>query len=194
MLPLPLPPCRRQASADVVLARCRHRQRRAVALPPPPLTLPLLPRRRQAAADVALSRCLHRRSLRAALARERPNFYDREKCGSAKNCDPLRRRGVVQAPFSRFFRLFFFLSRQERVNQFEEQFLNLFHMPGGPTLDTDGTVNFVTNQHNDEQQSPLLSSIIPQSLIPPPLAHLATLPRTYAIPRPASPPKSLTRA
>ncbi len=54
-----------------------------------------------------------------------------------------------------------------RVNPFDEQFLNLFHVPGGPTLDTDGTVNFVTNQHNDEQQSPLLSSIIPQSLIPP---------------------------
>ena len=60
-LPLPPPPCRRQASADVAI-----RRRRAVALPPPPLTLPLPPHRRQAATDVALSRCRHRRSLRAA--------------------------------------------------------------------------------------------------------------------------------
>ena len=55
-----------------------------------------------------------------------------------------------------------------RVNQFDKKFLNSFHMPFGPTLDTDGTVNFVTNQHNDEQQSPPLSpSLVPQPLIPP---------------------------
>jgi hypothetical protein len=48
---LPPPPCRRHAAADVALGRCRHRQRRAVALPPPPLTLPLPPRCHQAAAE-----------------------------------------------------------------------------------------------------------------------------------------------
>ena len=56
LLTLPLPPrCRRQASANVLLAHCHHRQRRTVSLPPPPLTLPLPSRRRQAAANVALS-------------------------------------------------------------------------------------------------------------------------------------------
>ncbi len=62
------PPCRRQASAtaDVALARCRHRRRCAVALPPPPLTLPLLPCRLQAATNVTLLRCRHCHSLRAA--------------------------------------------------------------------------------------------------------------------------------
>jgi hypothetical protein len=68
--PLTLPPplCRRHAAADVALARCSHRRRRAVVLSPPPLMLPLplLPRRRQAAADVALLRCRQTRSLRAA--------------------------------------------------------------------------------------------------------------------------------
>jgi len=78
-LTLPPPPCRRQASADVALARCRHRRRRAVALPPPPqpprcyhrvrhlrfALPPPPPRRRQFTADVALSRCRHRRSLHA---------------------------------------------------------------------------------------------------------------------------------
>jgi hypothetical protein len=64
--PLKLPPCRHHATADVTLACCRHRRRRAFALPPSLLTLPLLPRRRQATADVALSRCRHCRSLRAA--------------------------------------------------------------------------------------------------------------------------------
>ncbi len=39
-LMLPLPPYRRQASTDVAMARCRHRQRCAVALLPPPQTLP----------------------------------------------------------------------------------------------------------------------------------------------------------
>ncbi len=47
---LPPPPCRRHAAADVALARCRHRQLRAVALLPPPLMLPLPPRCHQAAA------------------------------------------------------------------------------------------------------------------------------------------------
>jgi hypothetical protein len=60
------PPCRRQASANVALARCRHHGHRDVTLPPLPLTLPLPPRRRQAAANVALSRCRHRRSLHTA--------------------------------------------------------------------------------------------------------------------------------
>ncbi len=67
-LMLPPPPCRHQASADVVLAHCRHRRPHAVALPPPLLTLPLPPHRRQAAADVALSRCRHRHSLCAAAS------------------------------------------------------------------------------------------------------------------------------
>ena len=80
-LTLPLPPRRRQAAADVVLSRCRHRRSICAAttallparcappprfaLPPPPLTLPPPPCRRQASADVALSRCRHRRSLHA---------------------------------------------------------------------------------------------------------------------------------
>ncbi len=44
----------------------RHRQPRAVVLPPLPLTLPLLSRRHQAAANVALSCYRHRCSLHAA--------------------------------------------------------------------------------------------------------------------------------
>ncbi len=83
-----------------------------------------------------------------------------------------------------------------RYNQFDEKFLNSFHVPGGPALDTDGTVNIVTNQHNNDQPSlPLLFYLVPQPLIPPPpLVHLATLPLIYATPRPVSPPKRLTKA
>jgi hypothetical protein len=69
--------------------------------------------------------------------------------------------------------------------------LNSFHVPGGPALDTDGTVNILTNQHNDEQPSPPLS---PPLVPPPPLVHLATSPPTYTTPCPVSPPKRLTRA
>jgi hypothetical protein len=54
-----------------------------------------------------------------------------------------------------------------RVNPFDKQFSNSFCVPGGPALDTYGTVNFVTNQHNNEQQSRLSFSIVPHSLIPP---------------------------
>jgi hypothetical protein len=63
-----------------------------------------------------------------------------------------------------------------RVNQFDKKFLNSFHVPGGPALDTHGTVNFVTNEHNDKQQSPPLSSpIVPQSLIPSPIGASSSL-------------------
>ena len=65
-LTLPPPPCRRQASADVVLSRCRHHRRSAVALPPPSLTMSPPPCCRRAAANVPLSHCRHCRSLRAA--------------------------------------------------------------------------------------------------------------------------------
>ena len=82
-----------------------------------------------------------------------------------------------------------------RVNQFDKKFLNSFHVPGGPALDTDGTVNIITNQHNNDQPSlPLSFSLVPQPLIPPPLVHLATLPLIYATPHPVSPPKRLTKA
>jgi hypothetical protein len=64
-----------------------------------------------------------------------------------------------------------------RVNHFDEKFLNTFHVPGAPALETDGTLNIVTNQHNNDQpSSPLSLSLVPQPLIPPPLVHLATLP------------------
>jgi hypothetical protein len=62
-----------------------------------------------------------------------------------------------------------------RVNPFDEQFLNSFHVPGGPALDTVGTLNFVTKQHNDERQSSLASSIIPHSLTPPSIGARSNL-------------------
>ena len=77
-----------------------------------------------------------------------------------------------------------------RVNPFDKQFLNSFCVPGGPALDLDITVDFVTKQINDEQHFSPMSSSHP----PPPLVQVATLPRTSATPRPASPPKSFTRA
>jgi hypothetical protein len=42
---------KQHAAANATLAPCRHRQRHAVSLPPPPLTLPLPLRRHQAAAE-----------------------------------------------------------------------------------------------------------------------------------------------
>ncbi len=82
-----------------------------------------------------------------------------------------------------------------RVTHFDEKFLNSFHVPGTPALETDGTLNIVTNQHNNDQpSSPLSLSLVPQLLIPPPLVHLATWPPISATPRPISPPKRLTKA
>jgi hypothetical protein len=82
-LTLPPPPCRRQASPDVALSRCRYRRSiRAAAtalppsrcappprfaLPPPPLTLPPPLCRRHDSADVALVRCRHCRRCAVAL-------------------------------------------------------------------------------------------------------------------------------
>jgi hypothetical protein len=52
-----------------------------------------------------------------------------------------------------------------RVNHFDKKFLNSFHVPGAPALETDGTLNIVTNQHNNDQlSSPLSLSPIPQPL------------------------------
>ena len=79
-LTLPPPPRRRQASANVALARCQHRQHRAVALPLPPLTLPLLLRCRQAAPNVVLSCCRHRRSLGAAATTLLPSRCAQPPC------------------------------------------------------------------------------------------------------------------
>ena len=82
-----------------------------------------------------------------------------------------------------------------RVNHFDEKFLNSFHMPGAPALETDGTLNIVTNQHNNDQpSSPLLLSLVPSLSFPPPLVHIATLPPISATPCPVSPPKRLTKA
>ena len=81
-----------------------------------------------------------------------------------------------------------------RVNQFNKIF-NSFHVPGGPALDTDGTVNIVTNQHNNDQPSlPLSFSLVPQPLIPPHIGASSNLATIYATPRPVSPPKRLTKA
>ena len=61
------------------------------------------------------------------------------------------------------------LGREEvRVNQFDEKFLNSFHVPGGPALDTDGTVNFVTNQHKMNKNPLLYRLLSPPSLSSPP--------------------------
>jgi len=109
------------------------------------------------------------------------------RCGGTSSSPPKQRLQSHSPPHLR--------GEGVRVNHFDEKFLNSFHVPKAPALETDGTLNIVTNQHNNDQpSSPLSLFLVPQPLTPPPLVHLATLPHISATPLPISPPQTLTKA
>ncbi len=82
------------------------------------------------------------------------------RCGGTSSSPPKQRLQIRSPPHLR--------GEGARVNHFDKKFLNTFHVPGAPALEIDGTLNIVTNQHNNDQpSSPLLLSLVPQPLIPP---------------------------
>jgi hypothetical protein len=76
-----------------------------------------------------------------------------------------------------------------RVNLFNEQCMTSFCMPGGPSLDSDITADFVTKQINNEQHFYPTSSIVSLSLTPPSVGAGSNLDTYISNPTPRQPSK-----